>query len=136
MQLVTEQVKQLNEFVEYDINVVTDEERLTVSLTFYPLLYPGDAGYPVNKSPYEHGFPIANYSKFYSLVIPKNPRGPLHREALRYLEDLVTEGSYGDVWDLDGMDWTSVDTVLVDAPQLIKEFVATLPRRGTAKESK
>ena len=119
-------------FVEYDINVWTDEDSDAVSLVFYPLLYPGDEGYSAEKlfgSECDCGIPVADYGTSYVLRIPKGARGPRYREALAYLEKVVTYGSFGDVWSLDGMDWTSVENELDDSCALISEFRATLPRR-------
>jgi len=121
---------------EYDINIYTEREFTNVDLTFYPLLYPGDDGYKVEvlfgqaAYTWEDGIPVADYSRWYTLTIPKKMRGPRNRKALQYLESVVTEGSFGDIWDLDYMDWTSCDTSLIDPPSLIAEFMAKLPRKG------
>lgn len=140
MQLITETVANLSS-PEYDINVYTEPEFTDVDLTFYPLQYPGDDGYKPevlfgqDAYTWEDGIPVADYTRFYTLKVPKKARGPRYREALQYLEALVTEGSFGDIWNIDGMDWTSCDTSLVDPPALIAEFVAKLPRRGQLKAS-
>jgi hypothetical protein len=121
---------------EYDINVSTDKSDTYVNLTFYPLRYPGDAGYNAElmfNSTTDLGLPLADYSTWYTLTIPKKVRGPRSREALQYLEKLVNEDSCGDEWDLEGMDWTSIEGVLTEAPTLIAEFMAKLPRRGQLK---
>jgi len=135
MKLITQTITSLTS-PDYDINVYTEREFTDVDLTFYPLVYPGDPGYRHdqlfgNKDwDVKHGIPVADYTRWYTLKIPKNPRGPRYQEALGYLEALVTEGSFGDIWDLDGMDWTSCETVLTDAPYLIQEFMDELPKRG------
>lgn len=137
MQLITETVATLSQ-PDYDINVYTEPEFHHVDLTFYPLVYPGDAGYESEQMfgrGVEDGFPVADYTRWFTLQIPKQARGPRYREALAYLEALVTDGSFGDIWDLDSMDWTSCDTSLTDPPVLIAEFVARLPRRGQLKAS-
>ena len=137
MQLITETVANLSS-PDYDINVYTEAEFTDVDLTFYPLLYPGDKGYDAEHlfgNTYDYGIPIADYTTFYTLKVPKKARGPRYREALQYLEALVTEGSFGDIWSIDGMDWTSCDTSLTDPPAVIAEFVAKLPRRGQLKAS-
>lgn len=132
MTMITEKIDTLN-FVEYDINVVADEDTSTIDLVFYPLMYPGDAGYDGEAlfgKGHEFGFPVADYTRWYKLELPKNARGPRYRDALRYLEELVTGESFGDVWDVEGMDWVSCETVLTDPPALIAEFISKLPRRG------
>lgn len=133
--IVTEKVRILTN-PEYDINVSTDESDTYVNLTFYPLRYPGDAGYDAElmfNSTTDLGLPLADYSTWYTLRIPKNPRGPMHREAMQYLEKLVNEDSLGDEWNLEGMDWTSIEGVLTEAPLMIRDFVSKLPRRGQLK---
>lgn len=138
MQLITETVQEMA-FVEYDINIHTDENDKNINLVFYPLLYPGDTGYNAEHlfgNVYDYGIPIADYSRPYTLKIPKKARGPRYREAYAYLEEVVTDGSFGDIWDEDGMDWTSVENVLDNTSTLINEFRAKLPRRGQLKVSK
>ena len=135
MQLVTETV-QGTSFVEYDINIHTDEDDDFINLVFYPLRYPGDAGYDAElmfNSTSNEGLPLADYSKPYALRILKKARGPKHREAYAYLEEVVTFGSFGDIWDEDGMDWTSIENVLNDTSTLINEFRAKLLRCGHVK---
>jgi hypothetical protein len=135
MQLVTETV-QGTSFVEYDINIHTNEDDEYINLVFYPLRYSGDPGYDAElmfNSTSDIGLPLADYSKPYALRIPKKARGPKYREAYAYLEEVVTYGSFGDVWDEDGMDWTSIENVLDDTSTLINEFRAKLPRRGQLK---
>lgn len=132
MKLITEQVKTLSK-PEFDINVWSEDG--VVYLTFYPLKYPGDADYPDRDL--SHGFPVLDTSAFYSLSIPADSRGPRNRKALAYLAGVVEEERLeaperypAPLWDdFDGMDWWSCETLLVDAPELIREFVATLPRR-------
>lgn len=133
MQLITEKVLKLGQ-AEFDINVWSDSG--TVYLTFYPLRYPGDADYPDRDL--AHGFPVIDTSKFYSLAIPLDARGPRYRKALNYLMGVVEAERYeapelypAPLWNPHGdMDWWSCETLLTDAPPLIKEFMATLPRRN------
>ena len=61
--LITEQVATLNTTEEYDINIWTEPEMADLRLVFYPLLYPGDAGYPVVDL--EHCLPVADHINFY-----------------------------------------------------------------------
>ena len=120
--------------VEYDINVWSDEGY--VHLTFYPLRYPGDADYPHDDL--DHGLPLLNTSKYYSLDIPVDARGPRSRKALEFLKGLVNydhvampERFPAPLWDTEGhMDWWSTETELVYGPELITDFMATLPRRA------
>lgn len=131
MKLITEQVTELGQ-ADYDINVWSDNG--TVYLTFYPLVYPGDVGYP---DYYLNGFPITDTSKFYSLSVPTDARGPRYRQALEYLANVVEAERHeapelypAPLWNSeDGMDWWSCDTMLIDPPQLIAEFMAMLPRK-------
>ncbi len=117
---------------EYDINVWADNDgeidaSWTVSLTFYPLKYPGDPGYPKMG---KFQMPTVDTSTFYTLQIPVLHRGDRIREALRYLDYLVTDSSDDyDQFDLQEMDWWSNETVLENPPAFIKEFMLTLPRR-------
>ena len=136
MQLITEQVKQL-QWPDYDINVWSEDGM--VMLTFYPLRYPGDSDYPDEEL--DHGFPLVNTSVFYTLRIPADSRGPRNRDALEYLKSMVNADHFdvpeyypSPLWDAtDGMDWWSCETQLTDAPELIRDFVSKLPRRGQLK---
>lgn len=118
---------------DYDINVWS--ENGYVYLTFYPLRYPGDKYYP--DADLDHGMPVVDTSQFYSLKIDSRSRGPLRREALQYLRDLVDSDHHdmpsvypAPLWDeQDGMDWWSCETALTDAPELIRDFMATVPAR-------
>lgn len=123
---------------DYDINVWS--EKGNVYLTFYPLRYPGDKYYP--DSDLVHGLPVADTSTFYSLKIDSRSRGPLRREALAYLRMLVNQDHYEDpkhhpnlVWDPneipvgDDMDWWSCESALINPPELIRDFIATVPAR-------
>jgi hypothetical protein len=132
MKLITDEVRTLK-LVEYDINIHTHKDDPFVNLVFYPLVYPGDEGYKANSwfgKDYNYGIPIADYTHPHVLRIPKRARGPKYNEAFAYLEEVVVYGSDGDEWDVDGMDWTSVENVLDDTSALINEFRATLPRRA------
>jgi hypothetical protein len=132
MKLITEKVLELGQ-AEFDINVWS--EAGTVYLTFYPLRYPGDSDYPDRDL--AHGFPVLDTSRFYSLSIPSDARGPRYRDALAYLASMVEcerveapELYPVPLWDgYDGMDWWSSETLITDPPALIREFLATLPRR-------
>jgi hypothetical protein len=131
MYKITEEVRQLTTG-EYDINVWSDNEgeidaSWVINLSFYPLRYPGESGYPRRET---HGFPIVDTSVDYTLKIPVLHRGNRIGDALRYLDYLVTGSSDDyDQFDLQYMDWWSNETVLDNAPEFIKEFMATLPRR-------
>ena len=127
--LITEQVATLNTTEEYDINIWTDSGMTDLRLVFYPLLYPGDAGYPAVDL--EHGLPVANQiNNFHVLSIPKDSRGPKRQQAIDYLLKLANEDSFDDPqFDLEFVEWTSCESVLRDAPALIREFQDTLPRR-------
>jgi len=131
MYKITEEVRKMTTG-EYDINVWADNEgdidaTWVVNLTFYPLKYPGDLGYPKNVG---HGFPIVDTSTFHTLKIPVLHRGERIGQALRYLDLLVTDSSDDyDQFDLQEMDWWSNETVLENAPDYIQEFVTALPRR-------
>lgn len=127
--LITEQVATLNTTEEYDINIWTDSGMTDLRLVFYPLLYPGDAGYPVVDL--EHGLPVADQiHNFHVLSIPKDSRGPKRQQAIEYLLKLANEDSFDDPqFDLEFVEWTSCESVLRDAPALIREFQNTLPRR-------
>jgi hypothetical protein len=131
--MISETVNQLQS-PTYDINVWSREGY--VYLTFYPLRYPGDKYYP--DADLEHGLPVVDTSTFYSLKIDRRSRGPLRRDALEYLRNLVNEDHFdnperypAELWDdEDGMDWWSCETVLTKAPELIRDFVSTLPGRS------
>lgn len=118
---------------DYDINVWS--EKGYVYLTFYPLRYPGDKYYP--DADLDHGMPVVDTSQFYSLKIDSRSRGPLRREALQYLRDLVDADHHdmpnvypAPLWDeQEDMDWWSCETALTDAPELIRDFMATVPAR-------
>lgn len=136
MYKVTEKVRKLTTG-EYDINVWSDNEldeetevidaSWVIHLTFYPLRYPGESGYPKRET---HGFPIVDTSVFHTLDIPVLHRGDRIGDALRYLDYLITDSSEGyDEFDLQQMDWWSNEVVLENPPELIKEFMAKLPRR-------
>jgi hypothetical protein len=120
MKLITEQVVQYPTTMEYDINVwcdsAWDDDNRVLSLTFYPL-YKGEDGY----------FHI-DTSEFYTLSVSLWPRGPKQKKALAYLHALVNSDS---VFDPEYTDWWSNECVLEDAPELITEFQATLPRGGS-----
>jgi len=136
MKTIKAEVRQPS-FVEYDINIHTDADDDFINLVFYPLRYPGDPGYDAElmfNSTSDVGLPLADYSKPYALRILKKARGSKHREAYAYLEEVVTFDSFGDVWDEDGMDWTSIENVLNDTSTLINEFRAKLPRCGHVEE--
>lgn len=123
---------------DYDINVWSQDGY--VYLTFYPLRYPGNKYYP--DSDLEHGLPVVDTSVFYSLKIDSRSRGPLRREALEYLRNLVNADHFEDpehhpnfLWPADevpiedDLDWWSCETALTDAPELITDFMSTLPAR-------
>jgi hypothetical protein len=119
---------------DYDINVWSRDGY--VYLTFYPLRYPGDKYYP--DADLDHGLPIVDTSVFYSLKIDPRSRGPLRREALQFLQNLVNEDHVehpdlypSELWSTeeDGMDWWSCETALHNAPELIQDFISTLPAR-------
>ena len=105
--------------LEYDINVWCDHEwddmDRTVALTFYPL-YMG-----------EDGNLHTDTSEFYTLRVSLWPRGPKHKAALSYLQALVNSDS---VFDAEYTDWWSNECILEDAPELIQEFRASLPRKS------
>ena len=133
MKQITEQVRKLSH-VEYDVNVWSADE--TVYVTFYPLRYPGDDGYP--EGDLWHGLPVLDTSEFYSLEIPKTVRGPRYRKALEFLKKTVNydhetmpEQYPAPIWDdVEGMDWWSSESDLSYAPELIADFIASLPRRS------
>jgi hypothetical protein len=105
---------------DYDINVWVDSEwddvDRTVSLTFYPLVMDDAMGYMVTDP-----------STFYTLRISLWPRGPKHKAALQYIIGLVNEE---DTFDANYTEWWSNECVLVNPPELIADFMATLPRKG------
>lgn len=123
---------------DYDINIWTQDGY--VYLTFYPLRYPGDKYYP--DSDLEHGLPVVDTSQYYSLKIDSRSRGPLRREALAYLRVLVNQDYYEEpqtyslLWDpaeipvQDDLDWWSCETALVNPPELIADFIASIPARA------
>ncbi len=132
MYMVTEEIRQLTTG-EYDINVWADNDgnkadaSWVVYLTFYPIVYPGETNYPERE---HHGFPIVDTSTFHTLKVPVLHRGSRIKDALRYLDSVVTEGSDDyDQFDLQEMDWWSNETALTNPPAFIKEFMETLPRR-------
>ena len=118
---------------EYDINVGANDIEPWVTLAFYPLLFVGDEDYPFSEL--DHGFPMADYTRCFALRIPIRARGPRQRETLAYLEALVNEGSFAPEWNFEDMNWTSNECVLTSPPELIREFVEKLPRRGQVKEN-
>jgi hypothetical protein len=119
--------------IEYDVNVWLSDD--VVNLTFYPIIYPGEIGYPnIDK---QDPLPVMDTSTFYTLPIHLKARGPRYRNALTYLEGLVNEDHrlMPDIylqsdWLAEDMDWWSSENVLIGAPSLIVEFMSTLPRRG------
>jgi hypothetical protein len=119
MKLIEETVAEYPATMDYDINIWCDSEwddmDRTVSLTFYPL-YMG-----------EDGNLHTDTSTFYTLRVSLWPRGPKQKAALSYLESLVNSDS---VFDANYTDWWSNECILDDAPELIKQFQASLPRKG------
>jgi hypothetical protein len=107
---------------QYDINVwcdsAWDSHDRTVSITFYPLVM-NDTMRVL----------VSDMSRFYTLRISMWPRGPKHKAALRYLIDLVNKE---DTFDPNYTEWWSNECVLVDPPELIADFMATLPRKENA----
>jgi hypothetical protein len=117
-------MKTMARLAEYDVNVWTSDR--TVYVTFYPLEY------------LENGRATINTSKYYSLAIPGDARGPLYRQALAYLENLMNKDFdylnqpyLSDGWTLeDDLDWWTTDTGVLYPPKLIADFVASLSRKG------
>jgi hypothetical protein len=130
MYKVKEKVRELAT-PDYDINVWADNEgdmdaSWVVNLTFYWLKYPGDDDYP------EHGggFPVVDTRRYHPLKIPVMYRGDRVREAMAYLQTLVTNSSDDfDQFDVENMDWWSSEVVLEHPPAFIKQFMDGLPRR-------
>ena len=114
---ITEQVVDYPTTGDYDINVWADngwanDDRF-VSLSFYPLWMT------------PQGYLETDTSTYHTLTLSLFPRGPKQREALAYIRDLVnTDG----VFDAIETDWWSNECALADAPELIQEFMAELPR--------
>jgi hypothetical protein len=133
MRAIKEQVKQLSTRPDYDINVWS--EGGYVYVTFYPLRYPGDAGYP--DADLIHGFAVVDTSEFYSLKIHRDARGPLFKDTLAFLKGMVSydhetlpDNFPVQEWDdTEGMDWWSTESELAYAPSLITDFIKKLPRR-------
>jgi hypothetical protein len=119
MQLVTEQVVQYPITGDYDINVWCDnnpeDSKLgwKVHLTFYPLTKGEE-------------YDVLNTSVYYTLILSAIPRGPKYREALNYLKNLVNDDA--GLFDLEETDWWSNECVLTNAPKVITDFMAGLPR--------
>jgi hypothetical protein len=117
-------MKTMERLAEYDVNVWTADR--TVYVTFYPLNY------------LENGRATINTSEYYSLAIPGDARGPLYRRALSYLENRMNKDFHGlgqsylhAGWTLeDDLDWWDTEKGLTNAPKLIADFVAHLPRKG------
>lgn len=132
MQFINEQVATVRTG-EYDINVWTDNEfpmdtSWVIHLTFYPLMWPGDPGYPQGE---RHGLPLVDTSTFYGLNVPLYTRGKRASDAVAYLKELVNNSCEdGDEFSLKSMDWWSNEIVLTNPPALIQEFINALPRRG------
>jgi hypothetical protein len=102
---------------DYDINVWCDNdgtEEPFVHLTFYPL---------VKGEEYD----TVDTSTWYTLAFNLTPRGPKQRQALNYIKNLVNSDS---AFDLEYTDWWSNECVLADAPELITDYMAKLPREG------
>lgn len=103
---------------QYDINVWCDSEwdnqDRTVSITFYPLVLDeiDDCW-------------VMDTTEFYTLSISLWPRGPKQKAALKYIVDLVNQE---DTFDGNYTDWWSNESVLVNAPSMIQEFLDRLPR--------
>ena len=116
MKLITEEVVQYPMTGRYDINVWCDNttEEPFVHLTFYPLVKGKD-------------YDTVDTSTFYTLPISATPRGPKQRQALNYLKALVDSD---DTFDVEYTDWWSNECVLTDAPKLITDYMARLPRDG------
>ena len=125
------------QWADYDINVWSEDGN--VFLTFYPLRYPGDKRYP--DADLEHGLPVVDTSTYYSLRINSKSHTALNRDALDYLRNMVNADHYdeperyGLLWGADelpvedDLDWWTCETALVDPPELIADFIATIPRR-------
>ena len=85
---------------------------------------------------------MVDTSQYYSLKIDSRSRGPLRREALAYLRVLVNQDYYEEpqtyslLWDPaeipvhDDLDWWSCETALINPPELIADFVASIPARA------
>lgn len=119
MKLIEETVVEYPTTMPYDINVWCDSEwdntDRTVALTFYPLYMGEDNNLHTDTS------------EFYTLRVSLWPRGPKQKAALSYLEALVNSDS---VFDANYTDWWSNECILDDAPELIKQFQASLPRKS------
>jgi hypothetical protein len=116
---ITEQVVNYPITGDYDINVWCDNatERpkyWVVNLTFYPLVK-GEL------------FDTVNTSVYHTLTLQANAKNIGEAEALEYLKQLVDSD---DEFDAKYTDWWSNECVLTDAPELIVEFMANLPREG------
>jgi len=113
----------------YDINVWCDEK--IVYLTFYLLDYSED------------GLATTNTQEFYSLGIPGDARGPLYKNALTYLENLVNSDFKDSPeiylepgWSLQNdLDYWNTENALVDPPKLIADFVDNLPRKSVLQRT-
>jgi hypothetical protein len=117
---ITEHVVKYPISGDYDINVWCDNNPnkspvyWRLHLTFYPL---------VKGEEYD----TIDSSVYYSLTLGAIPRGPKQKQALGYLQALVNEE---DTFDMTYTDWWSNECVLSDAPELIADFMARLPRKG------
>ena len=115
---ITEHVMEYPVTGDYDINVWCDNDTehprgyWVVNLTFYPL---------VKGEEYD----TVDTSKYHTLTLSVVPRGPKTLDAMNYLKALVNSD---DVFDAEYTDWWSNECVLTDAPEIITNFVAMLPR--------
>ena len=105
----------------YEIEVYCDNDwqstNKTVSLICYPLMREMD------------GFVSRVWGKSYTLELSEHPRGPKQREAVKYLITLEDDGeSFSWGWN----EFVANMSVLEDAPQVIQDFMATLPARTLA----
>ena len=86
-----------------------------IHVTFYPLYL------------HDNGYDQVDTSTWCALDISAYPREPQDQDLLKYLETLINEDG-PDKFSLEYMDWWSNECVFVDPPEILANFIATLPR--------
>jgi hypothetical protein len=97
---------------------------VVVKLVFHPLAL-------ATEQAEEWAYYVLSTDKSHTLHLSSNPRGPKQREAVEYLMDLVSPDREI-VFSTFVPSWCASQSVLEDAPQVIQDFMATLPVRTLA----
>jgi hypothetical protein len=110
---------------------------VVVKLSFYPLVLTGGLHTTKTERLKDRGgeewaYYVRSTDKSHTLQLSASPRGPKQREAVDYLIGLVVPDR-AVLYDYSFKpSWCASQSVLEDAPQVIQDFMATLPVRTLA----